>query len=149
MSARKMRLVVDLIRGKDVDEALDILRFTKKEAAVWLEKLLLSALANWEYKFDGAEYADDYDMYIKEVFADQGTMLKRFRPAPHGRAHRIRKHSCHITLKIENRIPTPRELEELEEEEEYIEEEYIEEVVEEVEEEVVVVAEEEEDDDKK
>jgi len=147
MSARKMRLVVDLIRGKDADEALDILRFTKKEAATWLEKVLLSALANWEYKLGGAEYADDYDVYIKEIFADQGTMLKRFRPAPHGRAHRIRKHSCHVTLLLENRIPTPTELEEQEEYED--EEEYIEEVVEEVVEEVEEVAADENENDKK
>jgi large subunit ribosomal protein L22 len=107
MSARKMRLVVDLIRGKRVDEALDILRFTKKEAAVWLEKLVLSAVANWEYKLGGAESADDYELYIETAFADQGTMLKRFRPAPHGRAHRIRKHTCHVTITVDNRIPLP------------------------------------------
>ena len=91
MSARKMRLVVDLIRGEGVDEALNILKFTKKEAAVPLEKLLLSAISNWENKADGVD-ADEYDLVVKEVFSDQGTMLKRFRPAPHGRAHRIREH---------------------------------------------------------
>ena len=105
MSARKMRLVVDLIRGKEVEEALDILRFTKKEAAVWLEKLVLSAVANWENKMDGAESADDYSLVIKTVFSDQGTMLKRFPPAPHGRAHRIRKHTNHVTLVVENSMP--------------------------------------------
>lgn len=105
MSVRKMRLVVDLIRGKDINEALNILAYTKKEAATVLEKLLLSAIANWEYKNDGVLSADDYDLFIKEVFADQGTMLKRFRPAPQGRAHRIRKHQCHVTLVLENRIP--------------------------------------------
>lgn len=105
MSARKMRLVVDNIRGKDVDEALDMLRFTKKEAATWLEKLLFSAIANWEYKLDGLESADDYELYVKTVFSDDGAMLKRFRPAPHGRAHRIRKRTCHVTLVVENRIP--------------------------------------------
>jgi len=115
MSARKMRLVVDLIRGKNIDEALDLLRFTKKEAAIWLEKLLLSAIANWEYKLDGAENADDYDLYVKTIFSDQGAMLKRFRPAPHGRAHRIRKHSNHVTLIVENRIPLPSEAEDAEE----------------------------------
>jgi large subunit ribosomal protein L22 len=107
MSARKMRLVVDLIRGQRVDEALDILRYTKKEAAVWLEKLVLSAVANWEHKLGGAESADEYELYIETAFADQGTMLKRFRPAPHGRAHRIRKHTCHVTIIVENRIPLP------------------------------------------
>lgn len=111
MSARKMRLVVDLIRGKDIDEALDILRFTKKEAAIWVEKALLSAIANWEYKTEGLDEADDYDLYIKEIFADQGTILKRFRPAPHGRAHRIRKRTCHVTLVVENRIPRDNEVE--------------------------------------
>lgn len=105
MSARKMRLVVDVIRGKKVDEALDILRFTKKEAATWLEKLLISAISNWEYKLDGAEDADDFDLYVKTAFVDEGTMLKRFRPAPHGRAHRIRKRTNHVTLVVANRIP--------------------------------------------
>ena len=105
MSARKMRMVVDIIRGKKVEEALDILRFTKKEAAVWLEKLVVSATANWEHKLGGMENADDYDLYIKTIFSDAGTMLKRFRPAPHGRAHRIRKHTNHVTVIVENRIP--------------------------------------------
>lgn len=109
MSARKMRLVVDNIRGKDVDEALDMLRFTKKEAATWLEKLLFSAIANWEYKLDGLESADDYELYVKTVFSDDGAMLKRFRPAPHGRAHRIRKRTCHVTLVVENRIPVAKD----------------------------------------
>ncbi len=111
MSARKMRLVIDLIRGREVNEALDILRFTKKEAAQWLEKLLFSAIANWEDKNDMAYSADDYDLYIKMIFSDQAPMLKRFRPAPHGRAHRIRKHNCHVTLVVENRLPTENEQE--------------------------------------
>lgn len=105
MSERKMRLVVDLIRGKNVEDALDILRFTKKEAAVWLEKGLLSAIANWEHKLGGLENADDYDLYIKTIFSDGGSMLKRFRPAPHGRAHRIRKRTNHVTIIVENRVP--------------------------------------------
>lgn len=107
MSARKMRMVVDLIRGKNVDEALDILRFTKREAAVWLEKVLVSAISNWENKLGGTENADDYDLYVKAAFSDGGTMLKRFRPAPHGRAHRIRKRTNHITIIVENRIALP------------------------------------------
>ena len=107
MSTRKMRLVVDLIRGKKAYDALDILRFTKKEAAVFLEKLLISAISNWENKLGGTESADDYNLVIKTIFSDQGTMLKRFRPAPHGRAHRIRKHSCHVTIVVENSIPLP------------------------------------------
>ncbi|MEL6719198.1 MAG: 50S ribosomal protein L22 [Bacteroidota bacterium] len=105
MSARKMRLVVDLIRGKGVNEALDILEYTNKEAAIWLEKVVLSAISNWENKLDFAENADDFDLFIKEARSDQGPMLKRFRPAPHGRAHRIRKHSNHVTIVVENRIP--------------------------------------------
>lgn len=118
MSARKMRLVVDIIRGKRVEDALDILRFTKKEAAEWLEKTLLSAVANWEYKLEGNESADDYGLYIKTAFVDEGTMLKRFRPAPHGRAHRIRKRTNHITLIVENRKALPDSYNSAEDEEE-------------------------------
>ena len=99
-----MRLVVDIIRGKGVEEALDILRFTKKEAAVWLEKLLISAISNWEQKMGDID-ADDYSLYIKTAMVDQGSQLKRFRPAPHGRAHRIRKHTNHVTLVVENKVP--------------------------------------------
>lgn len=107
MSARKMRLVVDNIRGKNVEDALDILRFTKREAAVWIEKLVISAVANWEHKLNGMENADDYDLVIKTAFVDEGPMLKRFRPAPHGRAHRIRKRTSHVTVIVENRVPLP------------------------------------------
>ncbi|NNE29598.1 MAG: 50S ribosomal protein L22, partial [Saprospiraceae bacterium] len=107
MSVRKMRLVVDLIRGKGVEEALNVLRYTNKEAAVWLEKLVLAAVANWEYKTGMTESADDYDLIISRAFADQGPMLKRFRPAPQGRAHRIRKHSTHVTLVVDNQIALP------------------------------------------
>ena len=104
MSARKARLVIDNIRGKNIDQALDILRFTKKEAATWIEKVVLSAIANWEYKLDQTEDADEYDLVIKEAYVDEGSILKRFRPAPHGRAHRIRKRTCHINVIVENRI---------------------------------------------
>ena len=128
MSARKMRMVVDLIRGKNVDEALDILRFTKREAAVWLEKVLLSAISNWENKLGGTENADDYDLYVKAAFADEGTMLKRFRPAPHGRAHRIRKRTNHVTIIVENRIALPVDAQELYEKDEELEEEDVVEV---------------------
>ena len=106
MSARKMRLVVDNIRGKRIDHALDLLRYTNKEAASWLEKLVLSAVANWEYKTDMSLSADDYDLVIKTAFVDQGRMLKRFQPAPQGRAHRIRKHSNHVTIVVENQTAT-------------------------------------------
>ena len=101
MSARKMRLVVDNIRGKKVNDALNILRFTKNESAIWLEKLLLSAIANWEVKT--GEQAVDHDLFIKTAFSDAGTMLKRFQPAPHGRAHRIRKRTNHVTMIVDNK----------------------------------------------
>jgi large subunit ribosomal protein L22 len=104
MSARKMRLVVDNIRGKNVDEALNVLKFTKQEASEWVEKLLLSAISNWENKVDMAYNADDYGLVVSEVFVDQAGSLKRFRPAPQGRAHRIRKHMNHVTLVVENTV---------------------------------------------
>lgn len=103
MSGRKMRLVVDLIRGKSLDDALNILKFTNKEASEWLEKLLLSAASNWEVKSE--QSPEDFDLYVKEIYADEATVLKRFRPAPHGRAHRIRKRQCHVTIKVANKIP--------------------------------------------
>lgn len=119
MSARKMRLVADLVRGSGnesnanpVNKALSTLRYTNKEAAKKLEKLLLSAISNWEAKFDMMESADDYDLIVKEIQVGEAGMLKRFRPAPHGRAHRIRKRMCHVTLKLENTIPVGVELEE-------------------------------------
>lgn len=104
MSARKMRLVVDNIRGKNVDDALSILKFTKQEASEWLEKLLLSAISNWENKNEMAYNADDYALVVSEVMVDQAGHLKRFRPAPQGRAHRIRKHMNHVTLTVENTV---------------------------------------------
>lgn len=99
MSPRKMRLVVDLIRGKKANQALHILKFTKKEASVWLEKLLLSAINNWEQKH-GDSGADTKDLYVKTAFVDPGTVLKRFQPAPQGRANRIRKRRNHVTLVV-------------------------------------------------
>ncbi len=101
-SPRKMRLVADLIRGKDVDRALSILRFTKKEAAQRLEKLLLSAIANWQSKNEGVRI-EESNLYIKQIYVDSARMLKRIRPAPQGRAHRIRKRSNHVTLVIDSR----------------------------------------------
>ena len=105
MSARKMRLVADNVRGKGIDDALNILRYTKKEAATWLEKLLLSAISNWEFKNNMAVNADDHELFVKTILVDEAGMLKRFRPAPHGRALRIRKRSNHVTLVVENKIP--------------------------------------------
>jgi large subunit ribosomal protein L22 len=103
MSARKMRLVVDNIRGKNVDQALNILKFTNKEAAIFLEKLVLSAINNWEQKNEAS--ADDARLFVKTAFVDEGSMIKRFRPAPQGRAHRIRKRRNHITIIVDNKIP--------------------------------------------
>lgn len=116
MSARKMRLVVDNIRGKNVDDALNLLKFTNKEAATWLEKLVLSAISNWEYKNNMAVSADDYDLIIKTAFVDEGITLKRFRPAPHGRAHRIRKRTNHVTIVVENQVPLDSDNEDVAEE---------------------------------
>ncbi|MEO6189282.1 MAG: 50S ribosomal protein L22 [Saprospiraceae bacterium] len=99
MSPRKMRLVVDLIRGKKANQALHILKFTKKEASVWLEKLLLSAINNWEQKH-GEGQADKNDLYVKTAFVDPGTVIKRFQPAPQGRANRIRKRRNHVTIVV-------------------------------------------------
>lgn len=96
-SPRKMRLVADLVRGEQVERALHILRFSQKEASRRLEKLLLSAIANWQAKNEDASL-EDADLYVKEIRVDGGSMLKRLRPAPQGRAHRIRKRSNHVTL---------------------------------------------------
>ena len=118
MSARKMRMVADIVRGKKVDEALNLLKFTKREAAGWMEKLLLSAIANWEYKQNMAANADDHDLFIKTILVNEAGMLKRFRPAPHGRAHRIRKRTNHVTLVVENKVPLEVDLVTYEDEEE-------------------------------
>ncbi len=103
MSARKMRLVVDNIRGKSVDDALNILKFTNKEAAGWLEKVVLSAISNWANKSESLS-PEDYKLFIKTAFVDGGSVLKRFRPAPHGRANRIRKRMNHVTIVVENKV---------------------------------------------
>ena len=97
-SPRKMRLVVDLIRGENVFKALSILKFTNKEAAIRVEKLLLSAINNWQAKNEGKN-ADD--LYVKEVSVGGGRQLKRLRPAPQGRGYRIRKRSNHVTLVVD------------------------------------------------
>ena len=96
---RKMRMVADLIRGERVNRALNILKFEAKEGAARLEKLLLSAIANWQAKHED-ERLEDADLYVKEIFVDGGRILKRLRPAPQGRAHRIRKRSNHVTIVI-------------------------------------------------
>ncbi|MGB5369518.1 MAG: 50S ribosomal protein L22 [Flavobacteriaceae bacterium] len=96
-SPRKMRLVADLIRGVKVERALAILKFNSKESSRRLEKLLLSAVANWQAKNEDAN-VEEADLFVQEIRVDGGTMLKRLRPAPQGRAHRIRKRSNHVTL---------------------------------------------------
>ncbi len=96
-SPRKMRLVADLVRGVEVEKALAILKFNQKEAASKVEKLLRSAIANWQAKNEGAD-VESAQLFVKEIRVDGGAMLKRLRPAPRGRAHRIRKRSNHVTL---------------------------------------------------
>jgi large subunit ribosomal protein L22 len=100
-SPRKMRLVADLIRGQKVNKALNILKFESKVGAGKLEKLLLSAISNWRQKNSDTRI-EDVDLYVKEIFVDGGRILKRLRPAPQGRAHRIRKRSNHVTLVIDD-----------------------------------------------
>tara|TARA_Y100000588_G_scaffold50712_1_gene47649 strand:+ start:105 stop:503 length:399 start_codon:yes stop_codon:yes gene_type:complete len=99
-SPRKMRMVADLIRGERVNTALNILKFEPKEGAARLEKLLLSAISNWQAKNEDAKL-EEADLFIKEIRVDGGRMLKRLRPAPQGRAHRIRKRSNHVTLVVD------------------------------------------------
>jgi len=98
-SPRKMRLVADLIRGKKVTKALNILKFEPNHNAAKLEKLLLSAISNWQNKFEDVRL-EEADLFVKEIHVDGGRMLKRLRPAPQGRAHRIRKRSNHVTMII-------------------------------------------------
>ncbi len=95
-SPRKMRYVVDMVRGMEVNRALGTLKFSKKAASEVLEKLLRSAIANWEQKND--RKAEDGELYITKIFVDEGVTLKRMRPAPQGRGYRIRKRSNHVTL---------------------------------------------------
>tara|TARA_R110001592_G_scaffold246068_1_gene507703 strand:- start:6331 stop:6732 length:402 start_codon:yes stop_codon:yes gene_type:complete len=101
-SARKMRMVADLIRGQRVDRALNLLKFEPKEGAARLEKLLRSAVSNWIAKNED-ERLEDADLTIKEIRVDGGRILKRLRPAPQGRAHRIRKRSNHVTLIVDSK----------------------------------------------
>ena len=96
-SPRKMRIVADSVRGKKVDMALTILKFSQKEASNRLEKLLMSAITNWQSKNEDAD-VEEANLFIKEIRVDSAGMLKRLRPAPQGRAHRIRKRSNHVTL---------------------------------------------------
>ncbi|RYE13510.1 MAG: 50S ribosomal protein L22 [Sphingobacteriaceae bacterium] len=101
-SPRKMRLVVDLIRGENVEKALYILKYTNKEAAIRVEKLLLSAIKNWESKNEGKR-VEDNALFVKEISVGGGRQLKRLRPAPQGRGYRIRKRSNHVTLIVDSK----------------------------------------------
>ena len=102
-SPRKARLVADIIRGKDVYEALNILKYNPKASSEKLEKLLESAISNWGIKNEGMR-PEDSDLYVKQVFIDGGPVLKRFQPAPFGRAYRIRKRTSHVTIIVDSRL---------------------------------------------
>jgi large subunit ribosomal protein L22 len=99
-SPRKMRLVADMIRGMEVNRALDVLKYSSKEASRRVEKLLLSAIANWQAKNEGVRL-EESELYVSQIMVDSGRILKRLRPAPQGRAHRIRKRSNHVTLHVD------------------------------------------------
>ncbi|HWV72090.1 MAG TPA: 50S ribosomal protein L22 [Pseudosphingobacterium sp.] len=105
-SPRKMRLVVDLIRGEKVEKALYILKYTNKEAAIRVEKLLLSAIKNWEASNEDKR-VEDSGLYVKEVSVGGGRQLKRLRPAPQGRGYRIRKRSNHVTIVVDSKTTEP------------------------------------------
>lgn len=98
-SPRKMRYVADMVRGMEVFKALGVLKFSNKEASTKIEKLLLSAISNWEQKNE--RKADSGELYIKTISVDGGSMLKRLRPAPQGRGYRIRKRSNHVTIVVD------------------------------------------------
>ena len=100
-SPRKMRLVADLVRGERVNYALSILKFEPKVGAAKIEKLLLSAIANWQQKNEDVQL-EEADLFVKEIKVDSGRILKRLRPAPQGRAHRIRKRSNHVTIVVDS-----------------------------------------------
>ena len=104
-SPRKIRLVADLVRGKQIELALAILRYNSKEASKRIEKLVLSAVANWQSKNENADI-ESANLYVKEITVDPGTMLKRLRTAPQGRAHRIRKRSNHVTIVLDSTTNT-------------------------------------------
>lgn len=101
-SPRKMRLVADMIRGMEVNQALDVLKYSSKEASRRVEKLLLSAIANWQAKNEGVRL-EESELYVSQIMVDSGRILKRLRPAPQGRAHRIRKRSNHVTIYVDRK----------------------------------------------
>jgi large subunit ribosomal protein L22 len=102
-SPRKMRLVADMVRGMEINRALDVLKYSTKEASQKVEKLLLSAIANWQAK-NVDERIEDSNLYVSKIFVDGGRQLKRIQPAPQGRAHRIRKRSNHLTIYLDSKI---------------------------------------------
>ena len=112
-SPRKMRLVADMVRGLEVNKALELLKYSNKEASRRVEKLVLSAIANWQEKNEGAR-VEESRLYIKEIFVDQSRTLKRLRPAPQGRAYRIRKRSNHVTVILDSLMLPQNETEEVE-----------------------------------
>jgi large subunit ribosomal protein L22 len=112
-SPRKMRLVADMIRGLEVNRALELLKYSNKEASRRLEKLVLSAIANWQEKNEG-DRVEESRLYVREVFVDQSRTLKRLRPAPQGRAYRIRKRSNHVTVILDSMMLPQGETEEVE-----------------------------------
>jgi large subunit ribosomal protein L22 len=105
-SPRKMRLLADLVRGNDVELALNTLKFSTKHPSVALEKLLMSAIANWKVKNEGVDVSDA-NLYVKTIMVDGGRSLKRMRPAPQGRAYRVRKRSNHVTIVVDSRQSQP------------------------------------------
>ena len=109
-SPRKMRLVADLVRGVEVNRALDILKYTKNEPSIHLEKLLKSAIANWEVKNEGErKELESGNVLVKSITVDGGRILKRIRTAPQGRAARIRKRSNHVTIILDKKQQTVKE----------------------------------------
>ena len=112
-SPRKMRLVADMVRGLEVNKALELLKYSNKEASRRVEKLVLSAIANWQEKNEGSRVEESH-LYIKEIFVDQSRTLKRLRPAPQGRAYRIRKRSNHVTVILDSLMLPQNETEKVE-----------------------------------
>ena len=116
-SPRKMRFVADLIRGKRVNIALNILKLEPNQGAARLEKLLLSAISNWQQRHEDQKL-EEADLIVNEIFVDSGRMLKRLRPAPQGRAHRIRKRSNHVTMVISSSVSQPDDTDQVSDEKE-------------------------------
>jgi large subunit ribosomal protein L22 len=119
-SPRKMRYVADMIRGIDVEKALNLVKFSNKHASTDVEKLILSAIANWQAANEGSRL-EDSQVYVKTIFVDGGRMLKRWLPAPQGRAYRKRKRSNHVTLILDSKLNTGETIEEQAEDTELVE----------------------------